>query len=144
MEARHKVVVAARMVKIHEHEKSFTKRLVQEAQRRTGGAVKVLLVDRAFKANSTSPLRPFIFLSSTHASFLAFLPIRMPHQSSLLILIFYHCSFHLNDLIADRDSHYGCDSQEGARYRPGDEGSDVALGNSQCLIERILQHRPKN
>ncbi len=31
MEARHKVVVAARMVKIHEHEKSFTKRLVQEA-----------------------------------------------------------------------------------------------------------------
>jgi hypothetical protein len=48
MEARHKVVVAARMVKIHEHEKSFTKRLVQEAQRRTGGAVKVLLVDRAF------------------------------------------------------------------------------------------------
>jgi len=48
MEARHKLVVAARMVKIHEHEKSFTKRLVQEAQRRTGGAVKVLLVDRAF------------------------------------------------------------------------------------------------
>ena len=48
MEARHKLVVAARMVKINEHEKSFTKRLVQEAQRRTGGAVKVLLVDRAF------------------------------------------------------------------------------------------------
>jgi len=48
MEARHKLVVAARMVKIHEHEKSFTKRLVQEAQERTGGRVKVLLVDRAF------------------------------------------------------------------------------------------------
>jgi len=48
MEARHKLVVAARVVKIHEHEKSFTKRLVREAQERTGGAVKVLLVDRAF------------------------------------------------------------------------------------------------
>jgi hypothetical protein len=48
MEARHKLVVAARMVKINEHEKSFTKRLVQEAQERTGGAVEVLLVDRAF------------------------------------------------------------------------------------------------
>ncbi len=48
MEARHKLVVAARVVKINEHEKKFTKRLVGEAQRRTGGAVKVLLVDRAF------------------------------------------------------------------------------------------------
>ncbi len=48
MEARHKLVVAARMVKINEHEKSFTKRLVREAQERTGGAVKVLLVDRGF------------------------------------------------------------------------------------------------
>ena len=48
MEARHKLVVAARVVKINEHEKRFTKRLVQEAQERTGGAVKVLLVDRGF------------------------------------------------------------------------------------------------
>jgi hypothetical protein len=48
MEARNKLVVAARMVKINEHEKKFTRRLVQEAQERTGGAVKVLLVDRAF------------------------------------------------------------------------------------------------
>jgi hypothetical protein len=48
MEARHKLVVAARVVKINEHEKKFTKRLVQEAQQRTGGAVKVLLVDRGF------------------------------------------------------------------------------------------------
>ena len=48
LEARHKLVVAARMVKINEHEKKFTKRLVQEAQERTGGRVKVLLVDRAF------------------------------------------------------------------------------------------------
>ena len=48
MEARHKLVVAARVVKINEHEKNFTKELVREAQRRTGGAVKVLLVDRGF------------------------------------------------------------------------------------------------
>ncbi|MCX5914646.1 MAG: transposase, partial [Deltaproteobacteria bacterium] len=48
LEARHKLVVAARMVKINEQEKKFTKRLVQEAQERTGGRVKVLLVDRAF------------------------------------------------------------------------------------------------
>jgi hypothetical protein len=48
MEARHKLVVAARVVKINDHEKRFTKRLVQEAQERTGGAVKVLLVDRGF------------------------------------------------------------------------------------------------
>ena len=48
MEARHKLVVAARVVKINEHEKNFTKGLVREAQRRTGGAVKVLLVDRGF------------------------------------------------------------------------------------------------
>lgn len=48
MEARHKLVVAARVVKINEQEKKFTKELVQEAQRRTGGAVKVLLVDRGF------------------------------------------------------------------------------------------------
>jgi hypothetical protein len=48
MEARHKLVVAARVVKINEHEKNFTKGLVQEAQQRTGGAVKVLLVDRGF------------------------------------------------------------------------------------------------
>ena len=48
MEARHKIVVAARVVKINEHEKNFTKELVREAQRRTGGAVKVLLVDRGF------------------------------------------------------------------------------------------------
>lgn len=48
MEARHKLVVAVRMVKINEHEKRFTKRLVREAQERTGGAVKVLLVDRGF------------------------------------------------------------------------------------------------
>jgi hypothetical protein len=48
LEARHKLVVAARMVKINEHEKRFTKRLVREAQERTGGAVRVLLVDRGF------------------------------------------------------------------------------------------------
>ena len=48
LEARHKLVVAARMVKMNEHEKRFTRRLVREAQERTGGAVKVLLVDRAF------------------------------------------------------------------------------------------------
>ena len=48
MEARHKIVVAARVVKINEHEKNFTKELVREAQQRTGGAVKVLLIDRGF------------------------------------------------------------------------------------------------
>jgi len=48
LEARHKLVVAARVVRIQEHEKKFTKRLVQEGQERTGGAVKVLLVDRGF------------------------------------------------------------------------------------------------
>ena len=48
MEARHKIVVAARVVKINEHEKNFTKELVREAQQRTGGAVRVLLVDRGF------------------------------------------------------------------------------------------------
>jgi hypothetical protein len=48
MEGRHKIVVAARVVKINEHEKNFTKELIREAQQRTGGAVKVLLVDRGF------------------------------------------------------------------------------------------------
>jgi len=48
LEARHKIVVAARMVKINEHEKNFTKELVREGQRRTGDKVKVLLVDRGF------------------------------------------------------------------------------------------------
>jgi hypothetical protein len=48
MEARHKIIVAARVVKINEHEKNFTKELVREGQQRTGGAVKVLLVDRGF------------------------------------------------------------------------------------------------
>jgi len=48
MEARHKIIVAARVVKIHEHEKPFTKELIREGQRRTGGAVKVLLIDRGF------------------------------------------------------------------------------------------------
>jgi len=48
LEARHKLVVAARVVKINEHEKNFTKELVREGQQRTGGAVKVLLVDRGF------------------------------------------------------------------------------------------------
>ena len=48
MEARHKIVVAARVVKINEHEKNFTKELVREGQQRTGGKVKVLLVDRGF------------------------------------------------------------------------------------------------
>lgn len=42
MEARHKLVGAARGVKINEQEKKFTKKLVREAQERTGGAVKVL------------------------------------------------------------------------------------------------------
>jgi hypothetical protein len=48
MEARHKIVVGARVVKINEHEKNFTKELVKEGQRRTGGRLKVLLVDRGF------------------------------------------------------------------------------------------------
>jgi hypothetical protein len=48
MEARHKIIVAARVVKINEHEKNFTKELVREGQQRTGGKVKVLLVDRGF------------------------------------------------------------------------------------------------
>ena len=48
MEARHKMIVAARVVKINEHEKNFTKELVREGQQRTGGKVKVLLVDRGF------------------------------------------------------------------------------------------------
>ena len=42
------IVVAARVTKINEHESNFTKDLIREAQRRTGGAVKVLLVDRGF------------------------------------------------------------------------------------------------
>jgi len=45
---RHKIVVGARVVKINEHEKNFTKELVKEGQRRTGGRLKVLLVDRGF------------------------------------------------------------------------------------------------
>jgi hypothetical protein len=48
LEAKHKIVVAARVVKINEHEKNFTKEMVKEAHRRTGGKVKVLLVDRGF------------------------------------------------------------------------------------------------
>jgi len=48
LEARHKIVVAARVVKINEHEKNFTKELVREGQRRTGGKLKVLLIDRGF------------------------------------------------------------------------------------------------
>ena len=48
LEARHKIVVAARVVKINEHEKNFTKEIIKEAQHRTGGKVKVLLVDRGF------------------------------------------------------------------------------------------------
>jgi len=48
LEARDKIVVAARVVKINEHEKNFTKEMVKEAQHRTGGKVKVLLVDRGF------------------------------------------------------------------------------------------------
>jgi hypothetical protein len=48
LEARHKIVVAARVVKINEHEKNFTEELVREGQRRTGGKLKVLLVDRGF------------------------------------------------------------------------------------------------
>jgi len=41
-------VVAARVVKINEHEKNFAKGLVKEGQRRTGRKVKVLVVDRGF------------------------------------------------------------------------------------------------
>jgi DDE family transposase len=48
MEARHKIIVAARVAKINEHEKNFIKELVREGQQRTGGAMKVLLVDRGF------------------------------------------------------------------------------------------------
>jgi hypothetical protein len=48
MEGRHKIVVAARVVIINEHEKNFIKELIREAQQRTGGTVKVLLVDQGF------------------------------------------------------------------------------------------------
>jgi hypothetical protein len=48
LEAKHKIVVAARVVKINEHEKNFTQEIIKEAQHRTGGKVKVLLVDRGF------------------------------------------------------------------------------------------------
>jgi hypothetical protein len=48
LEAKHKIVVAARVVKINEHEKNFTREMIKEAQRRTGGKLKVLLVDRGF------------------------------------------------------------------------------------------------
>ena len=48
LEAKHKIVVAARVVKINEHEKNFTREMIKEAQHRTGGNVKVLLVDRGF------------------------------------------------------------------------------------------------
>jgi hypothetical protein len=48
LEAKQKMVVAARVVKINEHEKNFTKEMIKEAQHRTGGKVKVLLVDRGF------------------------------------------------------------------------------------------------
>jgi hypothetical protein len=48
LEGRDKIVVAARVVKINEHEKNFTKELIKEAQQRTNGKVKVLLVDRGF------------------------------------------------------------------------------------------------
>ncbi len=48
LEASHKIVVAARVVKINEHEKNFTREMIKEAQQRTSGKVKVLLVDRGF------------------------------------------------------------------------------------------------
>ncbi len=48
LEAKQKLVVAARVVKINEHEKNFTQEMIKEAQQRTGGKVKVLLVDRGF------------------------------------------------------------------------------------------------
>jgi len=48
LEAKQKRVVAARVVKINEHEKNFTKEMIKEAQHRTGGKLKVLLVDRGF------------------------------------------------------------------------------------------------
>jgi hypothetical protein len=48
LEASHRIVVAARVVQINEHEKNFTKEMVKEAQRRTDRRVKVLLVDRGF------------------------------------------------------------------------------------------------
>jgi len=48
LEAKDKIVVAARVVKINEHEKNFTKEMIREAQHRTGGKVRVLLVDRGF------------------------------------------------------------------------------------------------
>lgn len=48
MEASHKIIVAARVVKINEHEKNFTKEMIKEAQHRTGGKLQVLLVDRGF------------------------------------------------------------------------------------------------
>lgn len=48
LEAKHRIVVVACVAKINEHEKNFTKELVKEGQRRTGGKVKVLLVDRGF------------------------------------------------------------------------------------------------
>jgi len=48
LEARQKIVVSARVVKINEHEKSFTQEMIKEAQHRTGGKLNVLLVDRGF------------------------------------------------------------------------------------------------
>ncbi len=48
LEAKHKIVVAARVVRINEHEKNFTQEMIKEAQQRTDGKVKVLLVDRGF------------------------------------------------------------------------------------------------
>jgi hypothetical protein len=48
LEARQKIVVAARVAKLNEHEKNFTKEMIKEAQQRTGGKLKVLLVDRGF------------------------------------------------------------------------------------------------
>lgn len=48
MEAKRKMVVGAKVVKINEHEKNWTRELIVEAQRRTNGAIKYLLVDRGF------------------------------------------------------------------------------------------------
>lgn len=50
MEAKNKIIVAAKVVKIHEHESQFTMEMIKEAQRNIDSNVKIkrLLIDRGF------------------------------------------------------------------------------------------------
>ncbi|MBI3600361.1 MAG: transposase [Nitrospinae bacterium] len=50
MEAKSKIIVAAKVVKINEHESQFTMEMIREAQRNIGSNVKIkrLLIDRGF------------------------------------------------------------------------------------------------